>query len=161
MLTLDEARAMQKSRQKKSPLKFFVLAVLIASGSVFVFLCTDIIALSSVFYLLPLPFLLLAVKLSEITRLFAPKEFQGEVVSVRVYIMGASKTKGAGRGHGPNTKSHYEAELLLKDKKGKALFKTFWNGDVTSHLRPGDEIAVLRFIDEPILIRGEYWESSI
>ncbi len=167
MMTLDKARTEQKSRQKRSLFKFFSSLTFVIALFVILVLCTDVataFAESNRKYMalvIAVPVLLIIAKFSGVTKFFHPKEFRGEVVNARVYSTKVSSTRYAGRGHGTHGEIRFAAEVTVKNEKGQSMTRTFWNGDVTSHLRPEDEIVILRFVDEPILIKGKYWSSSI
>jgi len=167
MITLDEARILQKNRQKTSIMKLSIPLVLILASFIIALLCTDIIHtfensnLKSAIILIAIPVFIIIVKFSKATKFFAPREFIGEVINVYVYRTKVTPTSYAGRGHGDPGEIRLVAELSVKNENGRIIEMTCWNGDVASHLRPGDKIAILRFIDEPILINGKYWQSSI
>lgn len=153
MLTLKEARKLRNEREIQAILKFLISAVFIAILFILLFVYTNILSINSVFYLLPVPFLFIFGKICGMQNFFAPKEFIGEVRNIHVYRITERVSKGVGTGHGGSGGTHFEAELLLVDKKGKTMIKTFWYGDTVSRLKEGDEIAILRFVDEPIFIR--------
>ena len=160
MITLNEARVLQSRREKKAIKKFFGFVVIIAVMFCGIYLYTDLFEISAVFYVITLLILISIAKYCGIDRFFSAKEFIGEVQDVHIYRITERVSKGVGVGHGGSGGTHFEAELLVKNRKGRTIFKTFWNGDVTSHLAVGDEIAILRFVDEPILIKGKYWSSN-
>lgn len=160
MLTLKEARKIQNEREIQAIIKFLISVVFISIIFILIFVYTDILSLNKVFYLLPAPFIFVAAKASGFFNLFTQKEFVGEVRSIHVYRITERVSKGVGSGHGGSGGTHFEAELIVFDKNGKSVIKTFWCGDVVSNLSEGDEIAIMRFLDEPILIKGKYWTSN-
>lgn len=160
MMTLDEARVLQRQREKKAIKKFFGFVIIIAVICCGIYLYTDLFSVNAIFYVIPILILIGIAKHCDIDKFFSAKEFIGEVQDVHIYRITERVSKGVGIGHGGSGGTHFEAELIVRNRKGQTIFRTFWNGDVTSHLTEGDEIAILRFVDEPILIKGKYWSSS-
>ncbi len=160
MMTLEQARVLQSQREKSVITKFLVFVIVTVAVCFGIFSCTDLFSVNYIFYIIPVLVLIVIGKYCGIDKFFTAKEFVGEVRDVHIYRITERVSKGVGGGHGGSGGTHFEAELLVKNKKGRTILRTFWNGDVTSHLAEGDEIAILRFVDEPILIKGKYWSSS-
>lgn len=160
MMTLDEARVLQKQKEKKSITRFLISTAVIIVLFFFAFKNTGLFSINYAIYLIPAVILLIAAKICGVDKFFTSKEFAGEVCDVHFYRITEPVSKGAGKGHGAHGVTHFEAELIVKNKKGRTMMKTFWGGDVTDHIAEGDEIAILRFVDEPVLIKGKYWTSS-
>lgn len=153
MMTLKEARRIQREREQKVILQFLVLCAVVAVASVLTFAYTNIIEISNIFYLLPFAAMVGVVRITEISKLFAPKEFIGNVENIDIYTVKSQRVKGE-RSYIQN--EGLEAEILLRNKSGRTMIKVLPNGDITSRLCLGDEIAFLRFIDEPVVIKGAY-----
>lgn len=101
----------------------------------------------------------MSAKYSGILTFFHPKEFIGEVI--KIYIYRADERRVKGGGVAPLMERQFEAEIIVKNEKGKTLLRVFPNGDAASRLYEGDTIAILRFINEPIVIKGKYWKTKL
>lgn len=148
MISHKAAKQIQKERETKAILSFAVSAVVIGAAAYLWFAFTDILSISSVFYLVPIAALAFAIKKTRITEFFKPREFAGKVVDVDVYIVKTARVKGK-----PSyvMNEYPEAEILI-EKDGKPKSKVLPHCPLTEHLREGDEVAFLRFIDQPIVI---------
>lgn len=159
MLTLKKARRIQRAEESKIIIKFLVFAVIIGIGSFVLFRYTNLLSINSVFYLIPIALLLLAGKYTEIFKFFSKREFIGTVVKIDIYPVKEQKVKGA---KGYTNFNHYlEAEILVRNEKGQIYSRILPNGDITSRLSEGDNVAFLRFIDEPVVISGAYWKKEL
>ncbi len=150
MITHKTAKRLQKERETKSILTFSVLFVIIEAGTYLWFGFTDILKISTVFYLIPVFLLGYAAKKTRITEFFKPREFLGTVINIDVYIAKTSRVKGK-----PSyvMNEHTEAEILI-ERDGKPKSKVIPYSPLTEHLREGDRVAFLRFIDQPIVIKA-------
>lgn len=160
MLTLSEARKRQSKKQKSVLAIFITATVIIALATYFVFTSIEINEDSakyhSLYYLVPLVLWGIVIAKSGITTFIQPKEFEGEMIKIEIYRAEERKTKSGG--FDALQDKSFEAEVMVKGDNGKVILRTFPNGDATSNLREGDRIAVLRFVNEPIVIKGAYWK---
>ena len=160
MLTLKKARRIQRAEESKIIIKFLVFAVIIGIGSFVLFRYTNLLSVNSVFYLIPIALLLLAGKYTEIFKFFSKREFIGTVVKIDIYPVTESRVKGS-RTYDNGRYSYLEAEILVRNEKGQIYSRILPNGDITSRLSEGDNVAFLRFIDEPVVINGAYWKKEL
>lgn len=158
MLTLYEARKIRKRTELKTLLLFLIPTAVIAAASYFIFtsftLDEDVSNYYKMYYLVPLVLWGFVIKKSGVTRFFQPKEFVGSVIKVEVYRAEERKTKSGG--FDALQDKSFEAELMVKNDKNKVVFRVYPNGDATNNLREGDTVALLRFVNEPVVIKGMY-----
>lgn len=149
-MTLKEARRIQKERETKAILSFLASVAFIALGTFLLFFLTDVLALSSMFYLLPVALLALAVKKTKIYKLSEPKEFVGNIVRMDVYPVKVGKIKG------DDTYEQTWGESLevyiIVDNGKKSRSSAVLAGKGTRHLAEGKRVALMRFIYYPIII---------
>jgi len=162
MLTLEQARKIQKKSEIKTLLIFIVPTLIIAIVSYLVFsnieINEDAAKYYTLYYLVPFVLWGLVIAKSGITKFFLPKEFEGEVLKIEIYRAEERKTKSGG--FDALQDKSMEAELMVKGKNEKTILRIFPNGDTTSRLREGDRVTLLRFVDEPIVIKGMYWNQT-
>lgn len=149
-MTLKEARKIQKERETKAILSFLASVAFIALGTFLLFFLTDVLALSSIFYLLPVALLALAVKKTQIYKFFQPKEFAGKILRMDVYPVKVGKIKG------DDTYEQTWGETLevyiIVDNGKKSKSCAVLAGKGTWHLAEGKTVALMRFIYYPIII---------
>ncbi len=160
MLTLEQARTIRKKAEIKTALKFIIPTVLVAVISFLVFYFIDFNKEMSdyykIYYLVPFAVEIVIIKLSGITEFFKSKEFIGEVMKNEIYRAEERKIKSGG--FDALQDKSFESELMVRNKDGKTIFRVFPRGDATANLLEGDTVAVLRFVDEPVVIKGQYWK---
>ena len=160
MLTLEQARKLQKKAEIKTALKFIIPTVLVAVISFlffyFIDLNKDMSNYYKIYYLVPFAVELVIIKFSGISGFFKPKEFIGEVMKNEIYRAEERKVKSGG--FDALQDKSFESELMVRNKDGKTIFRVFPRGDATANLLEGDEVAVLRFVNEPVVIKGQYWK---
>ncbi len=150
MLTLNEAREIQKAREKKAIISFTASILLIALGSFLLFYFTDLLELSTVFYLIPIGLFGFAVKKTEIYKLFSAKEFTGKVVRMDVYPVKVGTIKGDDT-YEQDWGEALEVSIIVDDGK-RSKTATLYAGKDTALLSVGDTVALLRFIYVPVMI---------
>jgi len=154
-MTLQEAKLLQRERERKIIIKFLALSIVVCSVSFLVLYFSKLLERTPIFYFVPLLFILVIAKYTGITKLMGKREIAGEVVKINIYPVKTGKIKGehmyeSSRGDG------LEAEIIIKTDNGDTKLRVFPNGDTTSRLCIGDRIAFLRNIGEPIVIKGAY-----
>lgn len=156
-MTLEEARKTQKKEEKRRLTVFSVWICACAIACFLLFYFTDILSISSVFYLLPVLAAGLIVKYCGMLDFLTPKEFRGKIIRLYTFSTRDQVVRGAAWGHGPNvTKAYLATEIMVENEKGKTRIETYRNGNVVSRLSEGDEILILRFIEEqPFLVEAE------
>ncbi len=162
MISLENARKLRNKAEIKVLAVFLVLTAVIAVASYLVFTKIEFNDEMSnyykMYYLVPLVLWGFVIKKSGITRFIQPREFFGEVIKIEIYRAEERKTKSGG--FDALQDKNFEAELMVKNDKEKVILRVFPNGDATNRLREGDKVAILRFVDEPVVIEGMYWKKS-
>lgn len=162
MLSLADARKIQKKAEIKTLALFIALTAAIGIISYLVFSLIefndDISDYYKLYYLVPFALWGVVIKISGAMRFLQAKEFVGEIIKVEIYRAEERKTKSGG--FDALQDKSFEAELMVKNEKGKVIMRVFPNGDTTSRLREGDKVAILRFVNEPVVIEGMYWKKS-
>ncbi len=155
MLTLNEARKIQKEREGKTVTRFAIYAAISQAVVWAVIYFADLLALNNVFYLLPIAALLIAFKLSGMPVFFEPKEFRGTITDIHVYATRDRVVKGAGWGNGSNVGMLYNvANIGVTNEKGRIMTRAYRNEHEICDLREGGEIIIMRFVSEaPIIIK--------
>ncbi len=160
MLTLEQARKIQKKAEIKTALAFILPTIAVAIISFLVFYFIDFSKEMSdyykIYYVIPFAIEIVIIKLSGVTTFFKPKEFVGEVMKNEIYRAEERKVKSGG--FDALQDKSFESELMVRNKDGKTIFRVFPRGDATANLLEGDEVAVLRFVNEPVVIKGSYWK---
>ena len=134
---------------------FKIIFSLIICGVFFVILfsLTNWLSISSAFLVLPSIAVILIIDHNKVLEFLTKKEFFGKLEDIEIYSVRRNTVKGAGWGFPNSLITLKVAKITVRNEYGELLIKTFQNGDVTDKLSLGDEIAILRFIDEqPILI---------
>lgn len=150
MLTLKEARTIQKKRERKAIISFISSVLFILIGSFILFNFTEILTVSTIFYLIPIGLLGVAVKNTKIYKFFNSKEFTGKVLRMDVYPVKVGSIKGD---------DIYEQDWgealeisIIVDNNGRSKSATLYASKDTARLSVGDTVTILRFIDTPIII---------
>ena len=152
-MKLNEARRLQKEIQSKVLLKFFGFSVVFGVLSLLLVHYSGLTERIPTLYILPLIAIFFVGRKTHIGKMFSPKEFIGEVIDIDIYGVTSQRVKGE---RSYIRKYGLEAEIIICNKNGKKFTKTLPNGDITERLCLGDQIAFLRFIEEPIVIKGNY-----
>ncbi|MBO5869272.1 MAG: hypothetical protein J6Q89_00830 [Clostridia bacterium] len=149
MLTLKEARKLQKERENRAIFSFLFWFAFISVGSFLLFYLTDITELSSVFCLVPFLLLGLAVKKTKIYLFLTKKEFVGKVIRVDVYPVKTGSIKGE-HSYEVRQGEQLESEIFIQgDKLRTCTIPSYI--PVAPMIGVGTNLCLLRFIDEPIL----------
>ncbi len=151
-MTLKEARKIQKERETKAILTFLASFAFIALGSFLLFYCTDVLSLSSIFYLVPVCLLGLTIKKTKIYKFFQPKEFVGKIVRMDVYPVKVGTMKGDDAYEYRMSTSESLEVYLIVDNGDKSKSVAVLAGKATWYLAEGKKVAILRFIYYPIII---------
>ena len=159
MLTIEQARIIQKKTELKTALRFIIPTVILAVVSFLVFYFIDFNKEMSdyykIYYVVPFALELVIIKYSGVTEFLKPREFIGEVLKNEIYRAEERKVKSGG--FDALQDKSFESELMIRNKDGKTIFRVFPRGDATSNLLEGDTVAVFRFVNEPVVIKGKYW----
>lgn len=150
MLTIKEARKLQKERENRAIFSFLFWFAFISVGSFLLFYLTDITELSSVFYLVPFLLLGLVIKKTKIYLFVTKKEFMGKVIRVDVYPVKTGSIKGE-HSYEVRQGEQLESEIFIQgDKLRTCTIPSYI--PVAPMIGVGTNLCLLRFIDEPILI---------
>ncbi len=150
MLTLKEAKKLQKERESKAILFFLLSFALIGIGTFILLEYTTLFELSTVFYLIPIGLLALAVKKTRIYLFLTPRYFEGSVVRSDLYPVKTGVTKGT-RTYETRQGIAFEREIFIEN--GNRL-RSIVVPDGLLSVEPsvGTTFALLHFIDEPVII---------
>ncbi|MBO5786558.1 MAG: hypothetical protein J6R45_04460 [Clostridia bacterium] len=149
MLTIKEARKIQKSREVKA-IGLFLASLVVTLLITFVLMeYTTIFEINSVFYLIPVSILALAVKKTEIYRFATTKEFVGKVVYLNVYVTRDQRIKGRIT---YTTVDSLEVEMIIENDEGKSKSLQIPSSPATYNIAEGTRLALLRFVDTPIIL---------
>ena len=154
MLTLEKAREIQGKRCKASLLMFggFVLLSAVSWGVLFFF--TDYLNQYRSLYVAFPVLWLIGAKVSRVHILLCRKEFTGKVVDSNIKMTTARRY---GTSNQPGTT--YAAseipvlEITVENDVGKRVCKETPYQWAWGEYKPGQEVALLRFIDQPILLQ--------
>ena len=150
MLTLKEAKKLQKEREGKSVLFFLISFVLIGIVTFLLLEYTTLFELSSIFYLIPIGLLALAVKKTRIYLFLTPRYFEGVVVRSDLYPVKVGLMKGT-RTYESRRRVAFEREIFLENGN-KLRSVVVPDGLLSVEPSVGKTFALLRFVDEPIII---------
>ncbi|MBO5768112.1 MAG: hypothetical protein J6R49_06230 [Clostridia bacterium] len=149
MLTIKEARKIQKSREVKA-IGLFLASLVVTLLITFVLMeYTTIFEINSVFYLIPVSILALAVKKTEIYKFATTKEFVGKVVYLNVYVTRDQRIKGRIT---YTTVDSLEVEMIIENDEGKSKSLQIPSSPATYNIAEGTRLALLRFVDTPIIL---------
>ncbi len=149
MLTLNEARKLQKERESKA-IGWFIASVVATLLITFVLMeYTTIFEINSVFYLIPAALIAIAVKKTEIYKLLTAKEFVGKVVYLNVYVTRDQRIKGRIT---YTTVDNLEVEMIIENDEGKSKSLQIPSSPATYNIAEGTRLVLLRFVDTPIII---------
>ena len=149
MLTIKEARKIQKSREGKA-IGLFLASLVITLLITFVLMeYTTIFEINSVFYLIPVSILALAVKKTEIYKFATTKEFVGKVIYLNVYVTRDQRIKGRIT---YTTVDSLEVEMIIENDEGKSKSLQIPSSPATYNIAEGTRLALLRFVDTPIIL---------
>lgn len=149
MLTLKEARKLQKSREGKA-VGLFLASLVVTLLITFVLMeYTSIFEINSVFYLIPAAFVAIAVKKTEIYKLLTAREFVGKVVYLNVYVTRDQRIKGRIT---YTTVDSLEVEMIIENDEGKSKSLQIPSSPATYNIAEGTRLALLRFVDTPIIL---------
>ena len=154
MLTLEQAKEIQRKRSKACLLKFggYVLLAVALWGVLFFF--TDYLAEYGALYAVFPLLLLVGAKMSKLLAFLQKKEFTGKVVDSNIKMTTARRY---GTSNQPGTT--YAAseipvlEITVENGLGKRVYKETPYQWAWGEYKPGQEVALLRFIDQPILLK--------
>lgn len=151
-MTLKEARAIQKERETKAILSFLASVAFIALGTFLLFYFTDVLSISTAFYLIPIALFGLAIKKTKIYKFFEPREFVGNIVRMDVYPVRVGTMKGDDRYEYRMSTSEALEVALIIDNGDKSKSVAVIASKATWYLAEGKKVAVLRFIYYPIIV---------
>lgn len=149
-MTLNEAKKLQKERERKAILVFCISVGLIGLVTLLLFKFTTVFEISTAFYLIPIGSFTLAVKKTKIHLFLTAKEFRGKVVRLDVYPVKTGNIKGE---HTYETSQGEALEVAIYIDNGKRTkLKEMYASPLTYGITVGTDIALLRFIDQPVII---------
>lgn len=161
MMTLNDARKIQKQNETRSLTAFLISFTIIGLLTAIMFSFTDVLEHSAFYLTIPITAMLAAIMLTGIYKFLSKKEFTGRVVHVHIYSIRERRRKGINWGTGAGAMPRrQEAEIIAEDPEGKSVMLTVKHQDTVSKLSVGDKIAVLRFVETPVIIEDTGKERS-
>ena len=154
MVTLKQARELQKKRSKACLLKFSVFVLITAAIWCVLFFFTDYLTKYAALYILFPALLSIGVKTSRLFIFLQKREIFGKVVDSNIKMTTARRY---GASNQPGTT--YAAseipflEITVETPAGKRVRKETPYRWAWGEYMPGQEVALLRFIDQPILLK--------
>ncbi len=152
MLTLKEARKIQKERESKAVLWFVFSLALVGIATYVLLEFTTVFEISTVFYLIPAALIAFAIKKTRIYLFLTAQEFIGTVVYMNVYDVQTQRVKGK---LSYTTLHSLEAEIIIENDEGKSKSIQLPAGPGDNLISEGMTLALLRFIDNPIIMEKE------
>ena len=149
MLTLKEARKLQKERESNAVLWFVFSLALVGIATYVLLEFTNVFEISTVFYLIPVALIAIAVKKTEIYKLLTAREFVGKVIYLNVYVVKSQRVRGE---RSYMTNEALEVEMIIENDEGKSKSLQIPSSPATYNIAEGTELALLRFIDTPIIL---------
>jgi len=151
MLTLKEARKLQKERESKAIVGFVISIALIGLLTYVLLEFTTVFELSTAFYLIPIILFGFSVKKTKIYLFFTAREFTGKVIRLDVYPVKVGTMKGDDSyEYRMSTSEALEVALIIDNgKKTRSL--EILVSPVTAKIAEGTTLTLLRFIDTPII----------
>ncbi len=160
-MTLEEARKLQKKAETKSIVSFLVCFTVIGLLAALMFSYATVLERSAFYWILPIAALAISVKTTKIHLFLSRKEFIGRVVHVHIYSLRERQRKGFNYGTGQSsTRRKSEAEIIVESEDGHSVMLTVKHQDTVAKLSDGDKLAILRFIEAPIIIEDLGKERS-
>ena len=148
-MTLNEAKKLQKERERKAFIGFCLSILFIAFGTFMLVEFTPVFEISSGFYLIPIGLLALAVKNTKIYLFLTAREFRGKIVRLDLYPVKTGNIKGE---HTYETRQGEALEVAIYIDNGKRTkLKEMYASPLTYGITVGTDITLLRFIDQPII----------
>lgn len=153
MLMLDEAKKMQKERERKSLIFSLSSFVITALLTFILYEFTGIFESSSMFWLIPIIIVALTLKKTNLLLFLNPRVFEGEVVRIDVYAVKTGTIKG-GRTYEVKQGEAFETELFVEnDNKMKTV--RLLSGPMTTNISVGTKVALLRFVEQPVILEND------
>ncbi len=149
MMTLEEARRLQRKSQRRSVLWFF--GTLLGIAAICVAVCMTNARAMYVAVPLSLGAMMHVNFRTQFTEIFRKKEYSGTVTYFHVRTEMVKKNFAAGAGQTYNTYTVYRADMAIEDSEGKTRYKTFAYTKEYDDVWKGDKATVLRFVDKPII----------
>ena len=153
MITLEQAKKLQKKRSKACFLKFGVFVLLSAVIWCVLFFCTSYLTEYAALYILFPALLFVGAKSSRLFVLLQKKEFCGKIVNSNIKMTTARRY---GASNQPGTT--YAAgeipvlEITVENDNGKRFYKETPYQWAWGEYKPGMQVCILRFIDQPVKI---------
>ncbi len=156
MLTLAEARKIQRERSEKSITKFGVFVLLDALAILLAFLLSRSsydMRTSGAIIAAALLALAYQIKITRVYLFFTPREFTGAVQFYDVQV--ETVKENLSNLPGDKFKMHDVAygEMIVKDSRGRSKTKKFLYSEEYTKIDIGTTVTVLRFIDRPVIMR--------
>lgn len=150
MLTLDEAKKIQKERERKSLIISLSSFVSTALVTFILYSFTGIFEMSSIFWLIPIIIVVLTLKKTCLYLFLIPRVFKGKVVRMDVYAVKTGTIKGD-HTYEVRQGEAFETELFV-ESESKMRTVRLPSGPMTANISVGTKVALLRFVEQPVII---------
>lgn len=151
MLTLTEARLLQKKRERACLFRLLAIIAVIIVVTALTGVLTGCFQERPALYVFPLLAVAVTVKYSGMTRFAELKEYTGIIQSRNIYTVHVKTYASHQAGVAYKSNERTMMEIVAKSETGKAVIKNFEYFEYYSDLKEGDTICFLRFVDGPVL----------
>ncbi len=151
MLTLEQAKEIQRKRSKDCLLKFggYVLLAVALWGVLFFF--TDYLAKYGALYAVFPLLLLVGAKMSKLLEFLQKNEFIGKIVDGDIKMVTARRYGATNQPGATYAASDMPIlEITVENDVGKRVYKTTPYQWAWGEFKPGMQVCLLRFIDQPV-----------
>lgn len=156
MLTLAEARKVQRERSEKAITKFGVFVLLDALAILLAFLLSrggSDMRTSGAIIAAALLALAYQIKITEVYLFFTPREFTGTVEFYDVQVENVRDNLSNLPGDRYKMYDVAYGEMIVKDSSGRSKRKKFLYTEEYTKIDVGTTVTILRFIDRPVIGR--------
>lgn len=150
MLTLDEAKKIQKERERKVLIISLSSFALTALVTFVLYAFTDVFELSTAIWLIPIMIVAFILKKTNFGTFLSPKFFEGKVVRMDVYAVKTGTIKGD-HTYEVRQGEAFETELFVENES-KMRTVRLPSGPMTANISVGTRVALLRFVEQPVII---------
>lgn len=150
-MSLREARERQKEIQTKVIIKISLYTASILAFVFCIHFFTDLFGLYPALYALPVVLFLFALKNSRALEFLQPKEFIGTVKYCNIALEPQKKYASGQAGVGYDSYDVPMMQIIAINSQGRKYARDFQCRGNFGEFKEGDRIAVLRFIEIPLI----------
>ncbi len=153
LLTLEEAREVQKGKQKRAALRLSGFLVLDVALFFAFYLTSDYLTRYPGLYAVFVLVLFWGIHKSKILRFFQRKEVEGVVRYANVFVTLNKKYLSHQPGLKVQANEIRKLEIVIETEKGARIGRTVRYIKTWGDYLPGERVTLLRFIDQPIRMK--------